>query len=246
MAPLLFWVPAGAWAELAARLGQLAFLILVTAVANVLHLEAARYLPFGLRAAILVAGIAVGGLVLGAWFLGERLSGGELAWCAVIVTSGVLAALGDHSTDRLVARVPKGAALTVGASVLLCVAVLSFTQLSRTTNPLLVAWVWELGIGVMLLVPMLLRRRGRFAPDLARCFVRTGLCSLPTVAGTGLSAVALTLGPLGVWSAIAGTQALVSAALGAAWHREKIGPRRWACFALGALGIAGLALAQVG
>lgn len=245
MAPLLFWVPAGAWAGLLERPGQLAFLIVVTAVANVMHLEAARYLPFGLRAAVLVAGIAVGGLVLGAWVLGERLSGGELGWCALIVASGMLSALGDHSTEKLVANVPKGAALTVGAAVLLSVAVLSFARLARATNPLLVAWVWEFGIGVLLVVPWLLRR-GSIEPGVARRFFSTGLHSLPTVAGTGLSAVALTLGPLGLWSAIAGAQALVSAALGAAWHREKLGARRWACFVLGALGIAGLALAQAG
>jgi drug/metabolite transporter (DMT)-like permease len=245
MAPLLFWVPPGAWAELAQRPGQLAFLVAVTAVANVLHLEAARHLPFGLRAAVLVAGVAVCGLVLGAWILGERLRGGELGWCALIVTSGVLSALGDHSTEKLVANVPKGAALTVAAAVLLSVAVLCFARLARATNPLLVAWVWEFAIGVLLVVPWLVRRRGPLAPDIGRRFFATGLCSLPTVAGTGLSAVALTLGPLGLWSAIAGTQALVSAALGAVWHREKLGVRRWACFALGALGIAGLALAQV-
>jgi drug/metabolite transporter (DMT)-like permease len=64
--------------------------------------------------------------------------------------------------------------------------------------------------------------------------------------GTGATAVALTLGPLGVWSALAGTQALLSAALGAAWHREKLGPRRWSAIVLGALAVGGLAFAQHG
>jgi drug/metabolite transporter (DMT)-like permease len=244
MAPLLFWVAPGAWAALAARPGELAFLIAVTAVGNVLHLQAARHLPFGLRAAILVAGVAVGGIGLGAWFFDERFSSVELGWCALVVTSGVLAALGDHSTEKLTANVPKGALLTLGTSALLSVAAFSFARLARATDPMLVGWVWEFGIGAVLIVPLLWRRRGRWESGVARRFLRTGLYSLPTVVGTGATAIALTLGPLGVWSALAGAQALLSAALGAAWHRERIGPRRWSFFVLGALGIAGLALAQ--
>jgi drug/metabolite transporter (DMT)-like permease len=244
MAPLLFWVAPGAWAGLAARPAELAFLVAVTAVANVLHLQAARHLPFGLRAAILVAGVAIGGIGLGAWFFDERFSRVELGWCALVVTSGVLAALGDHSTEKLTANVPKGALLTLGTSVLLSVAAFSFARLARATDPMLVGWVWEFGIGVVLLVPLLFRQRGRWEAGVARRFLRTGLYSLPTVVGTGATSIALTLGPLGVWSALAGAQALLSAALGAAWHRERIGPWRWSYFVLGALGIAGLALAQ--
>jgi drug/metabolite transporter (DMT)-like permease len=244
MAPLLFWVAPGAWAGLAARPRELAFLITVTAVGNVLHLEAARHLPFGLRAALLVAGVAIFGLGLGTWFLGERFSVVELGWCALIVTSGALAAMGDHSTARLSANVPRGALFTLSTAALLSVAALSFTRLARATDPMLVGWTWEFGIGLFLVGPVLWRRRGRWEPGPARRFLRTGLYSLPTVVGTGATAVALTLGPLGVWSALAGAQALLSAALGAAWHGEKLGRRRWSYFVLGAVGIGGLAFAH--
>jgi drug/metabolite transporter (DMT)-like permease len=244
MAPLLAWVPAGAWGKLWSQPGELAFLILVTALANVLHLQAARHLPFGLRAAVLVTGVALGGVALGTWFLEERFSGVELGWCAVVVTSGIFASLGDHSTEKLVANVPKGAALTLATSLLLSVAALAFARLARTTNPLLVGWAWEFGIGVVLIGPLLFRQRGRLQPGAAQRFAKTGLCSLPTVIGTGATSIALTLGPLGIWAALAGTQALLSAGLGAIWHREKIGPRRWTYFVLGAIGVAGLALSH--
>jgi drug/metabolite transporter (DMT)-like permease len=170
----------------------------------------------------------------------------ELGWCALVVVSGGLAAMGDHSTEKLTANVPKGALLTLTTSALLSVAAFSFARLARATDPMLVGWVWEFGIGVVLVVPLLLRRRGRLAPGVASRFLRTALCSLPTVVGTGATAVALTLGPLGVWSALAGTQALLSAALGAAWHREKLGPRRWSTIVVGALAVGGLAFAQHG
>jgi drug/metabolite transporter (DMT)-like permease len=244
MAPLLLRVSPGAWQALAARPAELAGLVVITALANVLHLQAARHLPFGLRAAILVAGIALGGIALGAWLLGEHLSLAQLGWCALVVTSGVLAALGDHSTQNLSANVPKGALLTLATSGLLSLAAFRFAQLARATDPLLVGWAWEFGIGVVLVVPLLWRRRGRLQPGVARRFLTTALRALPTVVGTGATSVALTLGPLGLWSALAGVQALASAALGALWHRENIGPKRWASFVLAALGIAGLALSR--
>jgi len=244
MAPLLLWVSPSAWGALGARLGELGVLVSVTAVGNLLHFEAARRLPFGLRAALFVAGIALGGLGLGAWFFDERLSLIELGFCALVITSAVLSSLGDHSNEGLSADVPKGALFTVGASMLMALASLVFARLARATDPLLVAWSWELGAGVVLLPLLLVRRRRAREPGAWRRFVRTGIRSVPTVIGTGASAVALTLGPLGMWAAIAGTQALFSAGLGAVRHRERIGLRRWIYFLVGALGVFGLALAH--
>ncbi len=244
MSPLLLFVAPGAWGSLVARAGELALLCLATALANVLHLYAARHLPFGLRAALLVAGVALGGLVLGAAFLGERLGATELVWCVLIVASAVLAALGDHSTEGLTTNLRKGAFLTLAASALLGLSALLFARLARATDPLLVAWAWELGAGAALTVSLIWRSRGRLQSGILNRFVTTGVRSLPTVVGTGASALALTRGPLGVWAALAGTQALLSAGLGAVWHRERLGARRWSYFVLGALGIAGLALTR--
>ena len=111
MAPLLFWVPASAWKSLGARSGELLLLVTITAVANLLQLHAARYLPFGLRAALFVGGIALGGIGLGAWSLDERFSSIELAWCALVLSSAVLSALGNHSSEGLIANVPNAATL---------------------------------------------------------------------------------------------------------------------------------------
>jgi drug/metabolite transporter (DMT)-like permease len=244
MAPLLLWVSRSAWQALAARFFELLLLVLVTALANLLQLRAARYLPFGLRAALFVAGVALGGIGLGAWFLDERIRIIELGWSALIVIAAGLAALGDHSSAGLKAEVPKGALIILVCSALMSVAALLFARLARATDALLMAWSWEFGAGAVLLVPLLWRKRRGFEPGVLRRILRTGLFSLPTVIGSGTAALALSLGPLGVWSALAGAQALVSAGLGAAWHHERIGPRRWLLFVLGALGVCGLAVAR--
>jgi drug/metabolite transporter (DMT)-like permease len=244
MAPLLCWVPAGAWQDLADRWHELLLMVSITAAANVLQLQSARFLPFGLRAAFIVMALAVCGVALGVGFLGESVSLSQLGWCTLIVGSAMLAALGDHSSDEFVADVRKGAALALGSATLIAIAALFFARLARTTHPLLVAWSWEFGIGLVLLGPLLWRQRGGWEPGVMRRFLRVGVAASPTVVGSAASGIALTLGPLGMWSALAGTQALFTAGLGVLWHRERMGSRRWLCFLLGAAGVFGLALAR--
>lgn len=53
--------------------------------------------------------------------------------------------------------------------------------------------------------------------------------------------VALKLGNLGLWAAMGGTQVLLTAWFGSLWHRERMGFRRWLCFATAAASVAGLA-----
>jgi drug/metabolite transporter (DMT)-like permease len=243
MAPLLAFVPAAAWPLLFPRLGEVLVLVLVTAGSNLLQLHAARYLPFGLRASLTVSSLAVLGIAFGVAFLGERLGQAELFWCALIVLSAALSARGDHSNVELTPDIPKGAAFAFGSSALMSTAALLLLRLSRDTHPLLAAWAWEVGSGLVL-VPFLLLRHRTLGRGIGSRFLRVGIASLPTVLGSGASALALTRGPLGLWGALAGTQTLFTALLGASLHGEKLGLKRWLCFALGAGAVFGLMLAH--
>jgi drug/metabolite transporter (DMT)-like permease len=239
MAPLLLFVRAGAWGALLEHAGEVVLLVSITAGSNLLQLHAVRCLPFGLRASLSVSTVALGGILLGVLLLGEQTGSGQLLWSAVVIASAVLAALGDHASEELRPDVPKGAVYAVGSAVLMSVAALFLLRLARATDPLLTAWAWEFGSG-LILVPVLLLRGWRGGQG-GVGFVRITGAALPTVVGSGASALALTRGPLGGWGALAGTQVLFTALLGASLHREKIGPARWACFALGAAGVFGLA-----
>jgi drug/metabolite transporter (DMT)-like permease len=239
MAPLLFWVPASAGSSLMAEPVLLVVIVAITALANVLLLQAARYLPFGLRASVLVTGVALCSVLLGYSVLGERLSGATAAWCSLIVVSGVLAAPGEHATHEIEPRLVPGIMLTLTGAILLTVVALLVKGLAERTHALLVAWAWEFGTGLILL-PLLLVRRS--APRVQpRHFVRVMLASSPTVIGSSASLLALGSGRLGLWGALAGTQVLFTAVLGMLWHREILGTRRWACFFATSLGVAGLA-----
>ena len=240
MAPLLFWVPRAAWASLWSDWTTLGSVVVLTALANVLQLQSARFLPFGLRASIIVTGISLGSVLLGSAVLGERLSGAALGFCALIVLCAVLAALGEHARHEIEPRLTLGTLLALLSAALMAVVALLTKSLTERTHALLVAWSWQFGAGLVLVPLMLLRRSTPSA--LPRQFARVALASSPTVIGSSASMLALGLGRLGFWGALAGTQVLFTAVLGVLWHRELMTFRRWACFAGAALGIAGLAL----
>jgi drug/metabolite transporter (DMT)-like permease len=243
MAPWLLLVPSSAWRALAAHAGELLATVTVTALANILQLHAVRYLPFGLRAALMICTMATCTLLIGWGALGERLTPLQVGLSVLLVTSGVAVALGSHAAGEIEIDVPRGAALTVAAGLLMASAIFGVKRLARETHPLLTAWAWEFGAGLVLLGPSLLRRSGAATPGAGRRFASVGAAALPTAVASGASVLALEFGELGLWGALGGTQILFTAALGALWHREALGFRRWLFMMVAAAAVAGLAMA---
>ena len=217
-------------------------MIAATAACNVLQNHAARFLPFGLRSAVMITTISVASVVLGAALFGERLSPAQALLCLLLVGAAVLAALGDHAAHEIQPDIPKGAALAFGAGLFLSVAAVLTKRLAIATHPMLTAWAWEFGAGAILVAPLLWQWRHGVPPGLVGRFRSTAVASAPTVVGSGASIAALSLGALGLWGALAGTQVLFTAVLGVLWHREAMGVRRWLCFLAAAAAVSGLAL----
>jgi drug/metabolite transporter (DMT)-like permease len=243
MAPWLLFVPAAAWSALGARAGTLLVTVTLTALANILQLHAARYLPFGLRAALMLTTMATTSVLVGWLLLGERLSPLEIGLCVLLVGSALAAALGSHAVQEIEVDVPRGATLTLLAGVLMIAAVFGVRRLAHATHPLLAAWAWEFGAGLVLVGPIWWRGR-RAEPAAGVSFRQVAIAALPTALASGASVLALDFGELGLWGAIGGTQILFTAALGALWHREALGLRRWLCMIVSAGAVAGLAIAR--
>jgi multidrug transporter EmrE-like cation transporter len=74
-------------------------------------------------------------------------------------------------------------------------------------------------------------------------FGRVATAALPTALASGASVLALDFGELGLWGALGGTQILFTACLGALWHHEALGLRRWVCMTITVAAVAGLAIA---
>jgi len=113
--------------------------------------------------------------------------------------------------------------------------------LALDTNYFLTAWAWEFGSGIVLVGPLIWSFRRVGLAGLTTRWWRILVASSPTVVGSSASLAAMTLGKLGLWAAMGGMQVLLTALLGALWHRETVGIRRWLCFAVAALAVAGLA-----
>jgi drug/metabolite transporter (DMT)-like permease len=241
MAPLLLWVPAPAWAALGARWPAYLLMIALTGAANVLQNRAARFLPFGLRSALMISAVSVASIVLGAVVFHERLSLPQVAFCGLLVGSAVVAAFGQHAAHEIQPDIPRGAVLGLASGTLLGVAALLTKHLAAETHPFLTAWAWEFGAGAILVPALLARWREGIPPGAGRRFARIAAASAPTVIGSSASLAALNLGPLGVWGALGGSQVLFTALIGVRWHDEHMGLRRWLCFAAAAAAVAGLA-----
>ena len=244
MAPWLLLVPAHAWSALLAQPLALLLTVGVTALANILQLHAVRFIPFGLRAALMICTMAACSLFIGWLALDERLTSVQVLLSILLVASGAAVALGTHADAEIQIDVPRGALLTVAAGTLMACAVYGVKHLARETHPLLAAWAWEVGAGLILLGPALIRPSTPPPADpLARRFARVAIAALPTALASGASILALDFGELGLWGALGGTQILFTASLGALWHKESLGPRRWAFMLVAAAAVAGLALA---
>lgn len=243
MAPWLLLVPPAAFGALGAHGLELFVTVAVTAAANLLQLHAARYLPFGLRAALMISSMAMGSVLIGWSALGERLTPIEIALCVALIGSGVGVALGSYSVQEIELDVPRGAALTLLSATLMACAVFGVKHLARATHPLVTAWAWELGSGLILLGPVLWRGRAGSPGAAGTPFWSVAAAALPTALASGASVLALDFGELGLWGALGGTQILFTASLGALWHRETLGLRRWLCMTLSMAAVAGLAVA---
>lgn len=255
MAPLLLWVPRAAWSSLVAHAPTFGAIVVLTAISNVLQFQSARYLPFGLRASVILTGVSLGSVVLGWFVLGEELSPVAAGWCALIVLGAALAAPGEHARHEIEPRLAPGISLSLASAALMAVVALLMKALTERTHALLAAWAWEFGSGLVLIPIMLVRRSTSRRPAsqagahagsraLVAQFGLVALASSPTAIGSSTSMLALGAGRLGLWGALAGTQVIFTAVLGVLWHRELIGTRRWVCFVAAAVGVAGLALTR--
>ncbi|HTV19951.1 MAG TPA: DMT family transporter [Polyangiaceae bacterium] len=242
MAPWLLLVPGEAWRALGAHAGKLLVTVVLTGIANILQLRAVRFVTFGLRAALMICSMAIGSVLLGWGALGEQLSLAQIGLCVVLVGSGAAVALGSHASSDVAIDVRRGAALTVAAGTLMACAIFGVRSLALATHPLLAAWAWEFGAGVVLLAPLLLQRQDAGDASTLQRFASVGAAAFPTAIASGASVLALQFGELGLWGALGGTQILFTAALGALWHGERLGLWRWVCMSVAAAAVAGLAM----
>ncbi len=232
MLPLLWWVPAQDYGRLAAVLPQLALIWLLTALGNWTIANAVCHLPVGVATALCNGFIAIMAALAGYVLFQESLLFRQMAMIALILLlvfalgwtrSPAAAVISYDITAGLRNAFFSGLFLGIGFSLV--------GGLSRQIHPFLIGYAWELGTGVVAWLWMWSRirkreRRALFAISL-RDFSRVMLAGSPTLIGTGLYALSMTMGPVAIATAVISTQMVFTTLLARVKYGEKLTLVQW-------------------
>ncbi len=208
-----------------------------------LFYAAYKYLTVGIAGALSRAVMTVILTGFGWIVLHETLSLPALGLILLIIVSSI--ALGTARNTH--AHLRKGASIgilfvTVGAFFLAGTNAVPII-LSRTVNPLVAGYFWEVSIGIAAGVLILLRwltvRQGLQHVNV-RAFTGIALCSWPTLVGTGLYTLALRTGPVAVVTSILSASLVVVSLLGWWLYRERLTAMQWGAIFVVLTGVVGL------
>lgn len=229
--PLLLWVPQ----EQFGRIGALWFLLpplfLLTAAGDWTIANTVRYLPIGIATALANGLIAIVAGLIGYFFFHEVLQVQQMVVMGLIIAAvfllGFLRSSGTLPREYNVRLGLLNAGLT---GLFLAGGYGLVGGLSRTLHPFLVGYIWELGTGITALCFVWLRARAfkvGWSSLSAKEFIKLLVASSPTLIGTGLYAFSMTMGPLGLATAIISTQMVFTTLLSRLLYHEKLSLAQW-------------------
>jgi drug/metabolite transporter (DMT)-like permease len=244
MSPLLLFVPGADFLRAPSYITPILGASVCAAIGNLCAARAYSFLPIGVASAMSMSFAAIFAALIGFVFVGETLTSGQLFF-ALLILLGVSFLAISRSTGPL----PKEYSVTRGitSSMLFGIFLGSAYALvgivSRDLHPFLVGYLWELIIGIVAAI-FASSRKFFGEPGLsrvsARDFRRILLFSAPTLLGTGFYALAMTLGPIAIATAIISTMMVINTLLAATFYGESLSARQWVLLVLVCLMVAGL------
>lgn len=243
MLPLLLLVPAPKFKEIPNALPAILAASVLAAAGNWLVAYAYNYLQVGIVTALSMSVACLCTVLIGFVWFGEILSTWQLACITAILffTAALgrsrlsLSYAGDNSAAPSGPERPEVQIRGVAASVL-CGAVFGFAyallgSASRTLDPFLAAYLWELSIGLLTAAAFLIQKvsNRNAAPRTGTSsgIFRIALYSAPTVIGTGCYAFATTIGPIGIVTAVLSTMMVFNTLLAWLFYGEKLNSIQW-------------------
>lgn len=248
MLPLLWVVPREAWSQSPAFLPGIALAGLLASLGVWSMAHAYRFLPIGITNALLSMFNATLVALLGMIVFREFLSWRQVVLIALILACVLLIGFSKSPVPiSQVARPSRGILLCLVFSLFVSSALIILSSISRRLNPMLTAYLWESIIGVYACIIVLVRSaiyRRHLWRVLPRDILRILLYSSPTAIGTGAYMLAVTMGPVGIISAVNSTMIVVSTLLARVLFKERISPRQTILLAIACALVALLSLAQ--
>ncbi|MCF7905898.1 DMT family transporter [Candidatus Gracilibacteria bacterium] len=247
MLPILLFVHKSDWAHTMDFWKEFVIAGICGALSLMCVFASLKSLPAGISETFRRGGSVIALFLLGLFFFQERVSFAQAVFVAVILISGFVLAFQKNSFIHLDTHATKGIFMGLLGAILAAISIFLMSKIARELNPFISAYIWESVIGVCALILALLRDKfSRFKLQKVswREFWRIGLVSSPTLVGSGASALAVTLGPIGILHTIGASGIFTTLILSRFLYGEKIRIAQWIIIMIMALGIVGLKLAS--
>ena len=245
MAPLLLFAPADAWGNVIPNLGYLFAACACALMANLAQTFAVRHLPMAISVAIGQALAAIVTLIY------EVVGGaglppvGQLVCIAGVMTGVIILGWISGRGQRLGpnAKPLLGIIACLVFGVAMASALVPLGIISRNVDPFIAAWAWESGIGLLGLLAACCRLPFTQIPTISiRQGLHIGMCSSPTLIGTGAYTYATTLGSLTIAGGVLSAMMVGTAISARLIFKETLSLAQWTmigatCACLVALGV---------
>jgi drug/metabolite transporter (DMT)-like permease len=228
MSPLLLFVPAGEFQLLPAILPLIFAASLAAALANWCAANAYSHLPVGIAAALSMTFATLCSVAIGYFFFAEALSEMQIFLIGLLSLS-VLGLGATKSVGTLPAEyhVPRGIFNSLLFGIGISIGYSLVGAASRAVHPFLVGYLWESIIGVLAFCMTLFRTPRGLCSIGVRGFLKVALYSAPTVLGTGCYAYAVSIGPIGIATAVLGSMMVFSTLMSRFLYDERLSYVQW-------------------
>ena len=197
--------------------------------------ESYRFIPIGIGHTIKRATINALMVPSGLLLYGELPPPAGFLLIAIIVLSCIWLSVQRVDTPHISQKLLLGISLSILASFPVVITNIILADMSRTVDPLASSYFWEAAIGIATTVIILLRwvllRRGLTRIDSHTVLGITAAAS-PTLIGTGCYALALSMEPIAIVSAIGSGSLIITGICGWLWYHEKLSRSQWAAMVL--------------
>ena len=244
MSPILCAVPAEAFAQWPRFFGWILLAALAASLGAWPGFLSFRFLPVGIANSFMTAFNSMMVCIYGFLIFHEQLSKLQILIIGtILVCVFFLGMLRSATRCDQPLNPRKGLLLCCLFGIGISTAYIILSHVSRNLHPILAAYSWEAGIGLISFLIMLIRKISRHKPIFSITWPdigRTFLFSWPTLLGTAGYMLAVTMGPISIIAAISSTTIVVTTLLARYFYKETLHVQQWAflaaiCVLIGAL-----------
>lgn len=248
MSPLLLLADPYNFSHIPHYLPQLILAGFTGATGLGLSFWAVKFLPIGIKTALMRIGSVLFVFLLSWIWFGEIPSSKEVIWIVPLVIGATVLGMQKNNFSHLDPRGNKGILLIFISSILASLSYVQMSDVARNLDPFIAGYCWEIIIGLWALLfgigRWIICGKNPFGKIKLPEIGKIALVSAPTVIGTGCFSLAVTMGPIGIANVIGSGGIFVSILMGHWLYREKLTRQQWLWIGVCVTGLVGLGLSR--